>query len=122
MELFGPDFQNHGKESEESTSAESSSTSTAVGKATKGKVAAKSTGHTYQFQIMDSIGVPRAEIKKFADPYHWLEYFPPIAMVSLLGLCRDLELMSGRVDRSQRLWNTYRLEESFYDHRCQSVL
>ncbi|EGN94714.1 hypothetical protein SERLA73DRAFT_96086 [Serpula lacrymans var. lacrymans S7.3] len=49
-----------------------------VGKATKGKIAAKSTGHTYQFQIMESIGVPRSEIKKFADPYYWLTYFPPI--------------------------------------------
>jgi len=30
---------------------------------------------------MESIGVPRAEIKKFADPQHWLTYFPPIAIV-----------------------------------------
>ena len=27
----------------------------------KGKLQAKSTGHTYQFQIMESIGVPRSE-------------------------------------------------------------
>ncbi|KAG6902482.1 hypothetical protein C0995_016059 [Termitomyces sp. Mi166 len=33
----------------------------------KGEVVAKSTGHTYQFQIMESIGFPRAEIKKFAN-------------------------------------------------------
>ena len=43
---------------------------------------AKSTGLTYQFQIMESIGVPRSEIKKFADPLYWLTYFPPIAIVS----------------------------------------
>jgi leucyl-tRNA synthetase len=34
---------------------------------------------TYQFQIMESIGIPRSEIKKFADPLYWLTYFPPIA-------------------------------------------
>lgn len=50
-------------------------------KAKKGKLIAKSTGFTYQFQIMESIGVPRAEIKKFADPQNWLTYFPPIAIV-----------------------------------------
>jgi len=56
----------------------------AVDKAKKGKLAGKATGHTYQFQIMESIGVPRSEIKKFADPMHWLTYFPPIAMVFIL--------------------------------------
>jgi len=51
-------------------------------KAKKGKIVAKSTGLKYQFQILESIGVPRSEIKKFADPLHWLAYFPPIAIVS----------------------------------------
>jgi leucyl-tRNA synthetase len=55
-------------------------------KGRKGKLAAKSTGLTYQFQIMESIGVPRSEIKKFADPYYWLTYFPPIAIVSFILL------------------------------------
>ncbi|KAG0221520.1 leucine-tRNA ligase [Mortierella sp. GBAus27b] len=47
--------------------------------AKKGKVAAKNTGLKYQFQIMEQIGVPRQDIHKFADPLHWLTYFPPIA-------------------------------------------
>ncbi|KAF9175744.1 cytosolic leucyl tRNA synthetase [Mortierella sp. AD011] len=47
--------------------------------AKKGKVAAKNTGLRYQFQIMEQIGVPRDQIHKFADPLHWLSYFPPIA-------------------------------------------
>ncbi|GJJ71844.1 leucyl-tRNA synthetase [Entomortierella parvispora] len=47
--------------------------------AKKGKVVAKNTGLKYQFQIMEQIGVPREEIHKFADPQHWLTYFPPIA-------------------------------------------
>ena len=85
MEMFGENFENYGKEDEPTTSA---SKSTAVGKATKGKLQAKSTGHTYQFQIMESIGVPLSEVKKFADPHYWLEYFPPIAVVSLVKSCR----------------------------------
>ena len=46
-----------------------------------GKAAAKSTGLTFQFQIMESMGVPRDEIHKFADPKYWCYFFPPIAMV-----------------------------------------
>ncbi|KAF5325592.1 hypothetical protein D9611_000840 [Ephemerocybe angulata] len=86
LELFGQDFENFEEvqarieaeaekeaEKEEAVSADKS-------KAKKGKLNAKSTGLTYQFQIMESIGVPRSEIKKFADPQHWLSYFPPIAI------------------------------------------
>ena len=50
----------------------------------KRKIVAKSTGFKYQFQILESIGVPRSEIKRFADPGHWLAYFPPLATVNLL--------------------------------------
>lgn len=57
-------------------------------KSKKGKLAAKTVALKYQFQIMESIGVPREDIKKFADPYYWLTYFPPICIVrvSLLFL------------------------------------
>lgn len=79
--MFGENFENFGTEQDDLTTP-SASKSAAVGKATKGKLQAKSTGHTYQFQIMESIGVPRSEAKRFADPHHWLEYFPPIAVVS----------------------------------------
>ncbi len=85
MELFGQDFENFSPEAEadDEPAVETSNPSAPrVDKAKKGKLAAKSTGHTYQFQIMESIGVPRSEVKKFADPYHWLTYFPPIAIVS----------------------------------------
>jgi len=84
MEIFGENFDSFGKEEDEQTTSSASKTVT-VGKATKGKLQAKSTGHTYQFQIMESIGVPRSEVKKFADPHYWLEYFPPIAVVSSVG-------------------------------------
>ncbi|PVU92029.1 hypothetical protein BB561_004068 [Smittium simulii] len=45
----------------------------------------------YQFQIMQSIGFDLSEIHKFADPSHWLETFPPLAIrdVSNLGCCVD---------------------------------
>jgi leucyl-tRNA synthetase len=84
MEMFGPDFENYEERAtDEKEKPSAPSAQVAVGKATKGKIAAKSTGLTYQFQIMESIGVPRSEIKKFADPYHWLTYFPPICIVSI---------------------------------------
>jgi len=89
MELFGPDFENYervqaeivAQQEAEEKAAEAAQSDKDKSKAKKGKIAAKSTGHTYQFQIMESIGVPRSDIKKFADPLHWLDYFPPIAMV-----------------------------------------
>ncbi|KZT24984.1 leucyl-tRNA synthetase [Neolentinus lepideus HHB14362 ss-1] len=93
MEMFGPDFENYKPEDEPEAPApvQGAPNSSNPGKATKGKVAAKKTGLTYQFQIMESIGVPRAEIKKFADPYYWLEYFPPIAV-------QDNNRMGNRID------------------------
>lgn len=68
-------------EAEEAKELEKAAASGDKSKAKKGKIVAKSTGLTYQFQIMESIGVPRSEIKKFADPQYWLTFFPPIAIV-----------------------------------------
>ncbi|KAG5339737.1 hypothetical protein C0989_003925 [Termitomyces sp. Mn162] len=90
IELFGPDFERYEEvnakmiaEEVERDEAEAAAVTDSIidkSKAKKGKLAAKSTGHTYQFQIMESIGIPRTEIKKFADPYYWLTVFPPIAI------------------------------------------
>ncbi|KAF9496052.1 leucyl-tRNA synthetase [Pleurotus eryngii] len=86
MELFGPDFEEYEEvqdaedQNAASTTVETSDAPGFFSKAKKGKLQAKATGHTYQFQIMESIGVPRVEIKKFADPLYWLTYFPPIAV------------------------------------------
>ena len=111
MEMFGENFENYGTQEDEPTTS-SASKNTAVGKATKGKLQAKSTGHTYQFQIMESIGVPRSEVKRFADPHYWLDYFPPIAVVSLISfsdwLSSDPTVFS-RVARPQGLGDAYRL-------------
>ncbi|GAA5982156.1 hypothetical protein JCM11641_000605 [Rhodosporidiobolus odoratus] len=108
MELFGPDFEKYGQPEEveekvadsdapgnaagvATTSATTPAASSDPSKAKKGKLAAKSTGLQYQFRIMESIGVPRSEIKQFADPYHWLKYFPPIAE-------NDLNALGSRID------------------------
>ncbi|KAK4700721.1 leucyl-tRNA synthetase, partial [Phenoliferia sp. Uapishka_3] len=92
MEMFGPDFENFNPDEPAVVStAAPTPTSADPAKAKKGKLNAKSTGLTYQFQIMESIGVPRAEIKKFADTQHWLDFFPPIAK-------DDITAFGGRVD------------------------
>lgn len=44
----------------------------------------------YQWQIMQSLGLVDEEIMKFADPAHWLEYFPPLAI-------KDLKLLGTHV-------------------------
>lgn len=88
IEMFGSDFSKYKDEEEveeklpiDTAISTSSLTQSNVAKATKGKIQAKSTGLKYQFQILESIGVPREEIHKFVDGKHWLEYFPPIAKV-----------------------------------------
>jgi leucyl-tRNA synthetase len=84
--MFGPDFERYEQVQAELAQAEAEKATQEASedktKAKKGKLVAKSTGLTYQFQIMESIGVPRSEIKKFADTSYWLTYFPPIAIVS----------------------------------------
>lgn len=91
--MFGPDFERYEEVQAAAASAEADTEAPEeekVGgtqekdksKSKKGKLVAKSTGLTYQFQILESIGISRTEIKKFTDPLHWLSYFPPIATVS----------------------------------------
>lgn len=95
LEMFGENFERYdetaGAEKPKPTENGSAAPTPAVGKATKGKVAAKATGLTYQFQIMESMGIPRSEVKKFADPRYWLSYFPPICV-------NDNNAMGNRID------------------------
>ncbi|CCM04136.1 uncharacterized protein FIBRA_06298 [Fibroporia radiculosa] len=79
IEMFGSDFSGFVAE-DVPVANTSAAPAKAVDKAKKGKVAAKATGLQYQFQIMESMGIPRADISKFADPYYWLKYFPPICV------------------------------------------
>ncbi|KAF8886349.1 hypothetical protein BD779DRAFT_1662735 [Infundibulicybe gibba] len=86
MELFGPDFENFEKAQTKLKEKDLEST---TGKA--GKLLGKAAGGVYQFQILESIGVPRAEVKKFADPMHWLTYFSSIAIT-------DVDSLGSRID------------------------
>lgn len=52
-------------------------------KGKKSKVAAKSSGQAYQWEILRSVGISDAEISEFQDPYKWLSYFPPLAIEDL---------------------------------------
>ena len=47
------------------------------------KAVAKTGGAKYQWQIMQSMGLEDEEIKLFADPIHWLNYFPPHCIADL---------------------------------------
>ena len=87
--MFGPLFEGY-KEPEPIAEMEDLSiteTDPTKKKAKHGKLAAKSTGLTYQFQIMQTMGVSLEEIQCFADPSYWIHYWPPIATVK-----RDLKL------------------------------
>ena len=58
-------------------------------KKVKSKVATKAGSSFYQWDIMRTLGLEDEEIKEFCDPYHWLEYFPPLAKRDLTALgCR----------------------------------
>ncbi|PFX23553.1 Leucine--tRNA ligase, cytoplasmic [Stylophora pistillata] len=57
----------------------------------KSKIAAKTGGLEYQWQIMQSIGLSDEEIRKFAEADYWLHYFPPLAK-------SDLQSMGLKVD------------------------
>jgi len=52
----------------------------------KSKATAKNVKTNYQFQSMLAMGIPKEEIHKFADPYYWTEYFPPIWRQDLINL------------------------------------
>lgn len=52
-------------------------------KGKKSKAVAKSGGVKYQWEIMQSYGLSDEEIAKFTNPYHWLTFFPPLAVEDL---------------------------------------
>ena len=60
-------------------------------KSKKSKAGAKTINAKYQWQIMQSLGLSDEEIKQFAEPIHWIEYFSPKAIADLtsMGLKTD---------------------------------
>jgi len=123
--MFGQNFEKFeaSEELDEGPTADSTNPSAPrVDKGKKGKLASKSTGLTYQFQIMESIGVPRSEIKKFADPYYWLTYFPPIAIVSPILLSLRSYRPFPYSGRQSRLGDAHRLASFFLDDTSKPFL
>jgi hypothetical protein len=49
----------------------------------------------YQWQIMNSSGIEDSEIPAFADPYHWLDYFPPVGAYHSLTIVHVFSLFSA---------------------------
>ncbi|KAJ7026734.1 hypothetical protein C8F04DRAFT_104879 [Mycena alexandri] len=107
MEMFGADFENfeavqqkldeEAEEKEKVVVVKDGPVDKSKGK--KGKLQAKSTGHVYQFQILQSIDIPTADIKLFADPMHWLTHFPPIAV-------EDHTAFGSRIDWRRKFLTT----------------
>ncbi|ORX33463.1 leucine-tRNA ligase [Kockovaella imperatae] len=103
MEMFGEDFSGYKPEEDPAADKPASSSKPAESsdpsKGKKGKLTAKSTGLTYQFQILELSGVKREEIPKFADTQYWLKYFPPIAK-------DDLSVLGARIDWRRQFLTT----------------
>ncbi|SPO03340.1 probable leucine--tRNA ligase, cytosolic [Cephalotrichum gorgonifer] len=91
---FGRNFENY-KEEDEAPEPVKAAAAPKLDptkfKATKGKAAAKNVKAKYQFQIMQSIGIPTEDIHQFADPNHWITFFSPLAQ-------RDLKSFGARID------------------------
>lgn len=85
VEMFGEDFEGYSAEQPEEPK-EAVAKSGDPSKATKGKLMAKSTGLTYQFQILEAQDIPRKDIKEFVNTDKWLEFFPPLAVEDISGL------------------------------------
>ncbi|KAI6346186.1 2-isopropylmalate synthase [Pyricularia grisea] len=97
VKKFGQEFDGYKEESEESEAAPAPKPTAGQREdltkftATKGKANAKTVKKKYQFQIMESIGIPKQEIHRFADSQYWLDYFPP--------LCHEhLKATGARID------------------------
>lgn len=57
--------------------------------AKKSKAAAKQGRGKYQFEIMMQLGLAKEEVAAFADPMHWLEFFPELTQKHVLAFgCR----------------------------------
>ncbi|PNS15708.1 leucine-tRNA ligase [Sphaceloma murrayae] len=86
--------------------------------AKKSKAAAKAVKLNYQFQIMLALGLPVEEIHKFADPQHWLQYFPPLCQRDLTGFGARVDWRRSMVTTDANLyydafvrWQMNRLKE-----------
>ncbi|XXG98761.1 hypothetical protein Hte_005091 [Hypoxylon texense] len=91
VQMFGQEFEKYNEDEEslvETAAAPAQKEREDVTKfsAKKGKANAKSVKMKYQFQIMQTMGIPKQQIHLFADPAYWLEYFPPLCKLDLSNL------------------------------------
>lgn len=99
VRMFGQEFENYKEELEVAVETPAGAEKVVQAKnedvtkfkATKGKANAKTVKAKYQFQIMESVGIPRKDIHRFADAQYWLEFFPPLCR-------RDLSALGCRID------------------------
>lgn len=63
--------------------------------AKKSKAAAKKGVGATQWAILKMSGIAEEDIPAFADPVHWLRFFPPLAV-------RDLKAMGCGIDWRRR--------------------
>lgn len=75
------------KKKAEEQKSEAASKDLSKHKGKRGKVAVGK----FQWQIMQGMGIPDAEIPSFADPMKWLNFFPPLAL-------RDTRHMGCHID------------------------
>lgn len=94
VEQFGADFSGvpaEDEEEEEQVKEEVKKVDPTKFAAKKSKAVAKQGRGKYQFEIMLQLGLSKEEVAAFADPQHWLQYFPPLVK-------RDVSAFGGRVD------------------------
>ncbi|RKP32709.1 leucyl-tRNA synthetase [Metschnikowia bicuspidata] len=108
IEMFGPEFAGAPADDAEEEHPEVKQEKADVTKFTakKSKVAAKQGRGKYQFEIMMQLGLQREEVAAFADPQHWLNYFPHLVR-------RDVNAFGGRVDWRRSMVTTP--ANSYYD-------
>ncbi|KAK4178800.1 putative leucyl-tRNA synthetase, cytoplasmic [Triangularia setosa] len=94
VQMFGRDFEKYKEEDEVEeapVAAKGPKDDFSKFNAKKGKAAAKTVKAKYQFQILNSVGIPLEEIHHFADPQYWLQFFPPECK-------KDLTNFGARID------------------------
>ncbi|CAK7899569.1 hypothetical protein CAAN3_04S06678 [[Candida] anglica] len=96
VELFGADFSGvPAEEEEEATPAPAAPAAKREDvtkfSAKKSKAVAKQGRGKYQHEIMLQLGIPKNEVAKFADPDHWLRFFPQLVE-------KHVTEFGGRVD------------------------
>ncbi|CAG2119653.1 unnamed protein product, partial [Medioppia subpectinata] len=87
-------------------------------KSKRSKLQAKTIQAKYQWQIMQSLGMTDDEIAEFAEPLHWLDYFPQkwIEDLNAFGLRADWRRVFMTTDKNPYFdsfikWQFIRLKE-----------